>query len=112
MYFDGSNDLGLQNVRIQGGYGDKGTSWGSKRHGTNAASGTCYWSKLDSLLIDNKWLRTDKKTTIQIKKGRPIIQYLNIKYDQDENTIAHDLYFRNSANVTIKGDHIAELLIP
>lgn len=79
MFFDGSNALGLNNVQINGGLGDNG--WRTERFGTNAASGTVHWTILDALLIDNGYHRSDKKTRVDVLKGRPHLVNKKFKYN-------------------------------
>ena len=104
MFFSGTNAAGLNNTRINGGLGDKG--WFTARFGTNAASGTAYWKKLDTLLIDNGYHRSDKKTSIRVIKGRAT------QYYRGENMVAHNLYFRKYANVSIEGENLEHILLP
>jgi len=73
VFFDGTNSLGLNNIRINGGLGDNG--WRIERFGTNAASGTAHWTALDALLIDNAYHRSDKKTAVDVLKGRKTQYY-------------------------------------
>lgn len=109
MYFDGTNALGQNSIHINGGLGDKG--WNMDRFGTNAASGTCYWTVLDALLIDNSYHHTDKKTRVHVIKRKTSTKGKGYAY-LTENIVANDLFFRRYANVSMEGTKMTDMVIP